>query len=59
MLITQDFIIAMLLEIESVNGRYWIGLNERDTIGKWVWEAGDDPGFTWANGLPDPPDTFT
>ena len=29
---------------------YWIGLNDMDTPGTYVWVAGDEDGFTWTGG---------
>ena len=30
---------------------FWIGLNDLDLEDSYVWDAGDNPGFTWTGGL--------
>ena len=36
--------------VRSDDFAYWIGLNDLERDGDWVWDAEDDPGFTWSGG---------
>ena len=44
----QMYFINMLNRTERFG--YWIGLNDITQSGDWVWDAEDDPGFTWSGG---------
>lgn len=49
----NDFIHSTFGNFAGVDRRLWIGFNDRDLEGQWVWSDGSEPGYTnWNPGEP-------